>query len=116
MSNDTVRGQRIDQHEIIVRRTTRSEDLKSCQIAFVGRTESKNLPSILANLKGSSTLLIGDGHDFAERGGAIQMYLEEKSVRFSINIDVVKRAHLAISSNVLALAKIVYENDTQRVN
>jgi hypothetical protein len=112
----SVKGQRIDQHEIAIRRMSRSDDLASCRIAFISRSESKYLPVILNGLKASSTLLIGDAQDFARRGGGIQLYLEDNAVHFSINVDSVQRAHLAISSNVLALATIVHDVPSAKVN
>jgi hypothetical protein len=111
-----VRGQRIDQHEIVIRRVRNSDDLTVCQIAFVSRAENKNLSGILDRLKGSSTLVVGDAQDFARRGGGIQLYLEDNAVHFSINVDSVQRSHLAISSNVLALATIVHDSPSARTN
>jgi hypothetical protein len=116
MLDSTVRGQRIDRHEISIRRVSSSGDLTGCRIAFISRSESKHLPAILDGLKGSSTLVVGDSQDFAKRGGGIQLYLEDNAVRFSINIDSVRRAHLAISSNVLALATIVHDAAAGRAN
>jgi hypothetical protein len=116
MLDSSVRGQRIDQHQIVIRRVSRSEDLTICQIAFISRAENKYLPAILDGLRGSSTLVVGDSQDFAKRGGGIQLYLEDKAVHFSINVDSVQRAHLAISSNVLELAKIVHDGPTIRAN
>lgn len=114
--DSTVRGQRIDGHEITIRRVSKSADLTICRIAFISRSENKYLPSILDSLKGSSTLVVGDAQDFAKRGGGIQLYLEDSAVHFSINVDSVQRAHLSISSNVLALAKIVHDVPSARVN
>jgi hypothetical protein len=111
-----VRGQRIDQHEILIRRVRNSDDLTICQIAFVSRAENKNLPVILDRLKASSTLVVGDAQDFARRGGGIQLYLEDNAVHFSINVDSVQRSHLAISSNVLALATIVHDIPSTKTN
>lgn len=111
-----VRGQRIDQHEIVIRRLSNLDDLTICQIAFVSRAENKNLSGILNRLKGSSTLVVGDAQDFARRGGGIQLYLEDNAVHFSINVDAVQRSHLAISSNVLALAKIVHDIPSEQTN
>lgn len=114
--DSTVRGQRIDHREIAIRHTNNVDDLKTCHIAFLSRAVSKDLPGVLESLKGSSTLLVGDGQGFAERGGTIQLYIEDSSVHFPINIDAVQRAHLSISSNVLALAKIVHDGHPPRTN
>jgi hypothetical protein len=36
--------------------------------------------------------------------------LDEKKVRFAINVDAVQRAHLTVSSKLLALARIVHDD------
>ena len=114
--DNIVRGQRINEHEIAIRRTSKLEDLKTCQIAFVSRAENKYLSIILDSLRGSSTLVVGESQGFAERGGEIQLYLQDDSVHFAINIDAVQRAHLAINSSVLALAKIVHDQNSLTAN
>lgn len=116
MLDSTLHGQGIDHHQISIRRTTTSDDLRMCHIAFVSRAESKNLPIIVENLRGSSALLVGEAQGFAEHGGGIQLYLEDNSVHFAINIDAVQRAHLAINSNVLALARIVHDGHPPKAN
>lgn len=44
---------------------------------------------------------------FAARGGVIQFALEERQVRFEINVDAASRMGLKISSRLLVLARIV---------
>ncbi len=105
--DDIVRGQTIDTHEIVTHRTNNLEELKACQIIFMSKLEIKYLSDLLDTLKGTSTLLVGEGPGFAEHGGAIQLYMEENKVHFSVNLEAVQRAHLTINSNLLAMAKIV---------
>jgi hypothetical protein len=116
MLDNIVRGQRINEREIAIRRANRSDDLRSCQIVFVSRAENKYLPAIVDSLRGSSSLLVGESQDFAQRGGQIQLYLQDDSVHFAINVDAVQRAHLSISSGVLALARIVHDQNAPAAN
>src|ERR1700693_6193206 len=44
---------------------------------------------------------------FAVQGGIIQFTLEDKQVRFEINLDAASRMALKISSRLLVLARIV---------
>jgi len=55
--------------------------------------------------------VVGEGAGFAEHGGGIQFFLEDNKLRFAINVDAVHRAHLTVSSKLLALAKIVHDQD-----
>jgi hypothetical protein len=77
---------------------------------FVSQREEKLLPEILTSLKGASVLVVGEGTNFAERGGAIQFFLENNKLRFAVNIDAIQRARLQASSKLLALARIAHDN------
>ncbi|HEV2489102.1 MAG TPA: YfiR family protein [Candidatus Acidoferrales bacterium] len=107
--DDTTRGKTIGTREFVVRRTRKIQDLSGCQIVFVSDSESEHLPEILAGLHGTSALLIGESPHFAEQGGQIQFVPEGKRIRFSINVDSVNRAHIRMSSKLLALAQIVHD-------
>jgi hypothetical protein len=47
--------------------------------------------------------------DFAQRGGVINLTMKDRKVRFDINIDAAERAGLTVSSKLLKLSNIVYE-------
>jgi len=85
-------------------------------LVFVSDTEDKQMSEIINRLKGSSALTVGESKDFAERGGEIQFYVEENKVRFSANVDAVQRARLIVSSRLLALARIVHDQDPSKGN
>jgi hypothetical protein len=107
--DDMVRGKTINDRQLVTRRVPKPEDLRLCQVVFVNDKENKRLSEIRASLKGSSTLVIGDSDNFADRGGTIQFFLEDSKVHFAINVDALQRAHLSISAKLLALAKIVHD-------
>jgi hypothetical protein len=62
---------------------------------------------MLAALNRSSVLTVGDMDHFIESGGMIQFVMEEKRVRFSIDISASSRARLKVSSKLLSLARTV---------
>jgi YfiR/HmsC-like len=105
--DDALLGKTVDQHPVSVMRIRRVADIAHCQILFVPASESRQLPEIVAKLRGQCVLVIGETDDFASSGGVIQFTLEENRVRFFINTDAADRAGLKISSKLLALAKIV---------
>lgn len=107
--DDVIRGKTINNRELVARRIHELAELKNCQVLFVDEREEKQLPEILASLKGASSLVVGEGTDFAERGGAIQFFLENNKLRFAINVDAVQRSRLQASSKLLALARIVHD-------
>jgi hypothetical protein len=102
-----VAGERLDTRPLEVRRVKRLDDLRSCQIAFFSRAESGRLPEILASLRGSNVLTVGESEDFAAQGGIVQFVLDGKRVRFDVNLDALERTRLAVSSKLLRLARVV---------
>jgi len=109
--DEVIREKAINNHELQARRINDLAQLKACQLVFVSQKEEGQLPEILTSLKGASALVVGESADFAERGGAVQFFLENNKLRFAINVDAIQRARLQASSKLLALARIVHDKD-----
>jgi hypothetical protein len=107
--DDVILGKAVDGHPLQILRTNSIQDLRSCQIAFISPSEAKRLPEILAGLRGSSILTVGEADHFAQLGGMIQFTLEGNKVRFAINVDAAERARLKVSSKLLSLATVVHD-------
>ena len=108
--DNIIQGKTADNREFAVRRTNKPEELHGCQIVFISDAERGRFAEGFQGLKHSSVLVVGESDGFAERGGCIQFYLDEKKVRFVINVDAIQRAHLTVSSKLLALARIVHDD------
>ncbi len=107
--DEIIRGKTINNREVLARRVNKLPDLKACQLVFVSAREDKLLSEILNGLKGTSALVVGESEGFADRGGAVQFFLEDNKVRFAVNVDAVQRARLTVSAKLLALARIVHD-------
>jgi YfiR/HmsC-like len=83
------------------------QNFRSCQIVFIGGGEKKIVSSVLASLKGTPVLTVGESQSFVQEGGMIGFLLEENKIRFEINLDAAEHAKLKLSSRLLALAKRV---------
>jgi uncharacterized protein DUF4154 len=108
-----ISGKTVQGHELQVRRFQPGEDLHACHILFISASEKKRLPSVLATLNSSSVLTVADMDHFIESGGMIQFVMEDKRVRFAIDVGASGRARLKVSSKLLSLARTVTE--TERV-
>lgn len=108
---EVIRGKAINNRELLARRINELPNLKACQLVFVSDREDKHLSEISNSVRGASVLVVGEGEDFAERGGTNQFFLENNKLRFAINVDAIQRARLQASSKLLALARIVHDND-----
>jgi hypothetical protein len=102
-----VSGKTVQGHELLVRRFQPGEDLHACHVLFISASEKKRLPSMLAALSSSSVLTVGDMDHFIESGGMIQFVMEEKRVRFAIDVGASSQARLKVSSKLLSLARTV---------
>ena len=112
--DEIIRGKMINSRELLARRINDLPNLKACQLVFISGRENKRLSEILNSLKGASALVVGESEGFAARGGGIQFFFEENKMRFSVNIDAVQRARLALSAKLLALARIVHDEGRQK--
>jgi YfiR/HmsC-like len=108
----SLRGKFVANRPVAVWRIKNVEAGWRCQILFVSSSEKSHLPAIFSALRGANALLVGETDGFAARGGAIQFILEENHVRFAINPATIRRAGLQVSSKLLALAKIVRDDQS----
>ena len=105
--DDVVRGETIQGRKVEIRRAKQVEELKDCQLLFLPQSERREAPKILAELGRNPVLTVGEAKDFAEIGGVINFFTDEKKIRFEINPDTAERSGLKISSQLLRLGKIV---------
>jgi hypothetical protein len=104
---ETVRGETINGHRLEIVRGFRLEDLQDCQLIFVCRSEGDQVDQILSQLDSRPVLTVSEIDDFARRGGDIDFYLRDEKVRFEINPQAARACGLAISSQLMALGKVV---------
>jgi hypothetical protein len=104
--DETVQGEKVGGHPLVIQRYDSVEDAGDCQILFVSASESGNLAAILSALKGKSVLTVGEKEDFVQGGGMIRFFVESNKLRLKINPAAAKDAGLTISSKLLRLAQI----------
>lgn len=105
--DEVVRGEKVDGHPLEVLRYRRVEDISTCHILFISRTEQDRLESLVARLKDRTILTVGDAEHFARRGGMIRFVTEHNRIRLHINIKAAEAASLKLSSKLLRPADIV---------
>jgi hypothetical protein len=103
----TFADEMIEGHKLVVKRSTNVEEMKSCHLIFISRSEKDRVSGILSSLNDASVVTVGEFEKFAHRGGVINFYLESNKVRFEINADAAKKKQLKISSQLLKRARIV---------
>jgi len=105
--DDTLRGKVVNNRRIVVKRFDSLNEARRSHILFVSSSEQDHLPYILKALDGAPVLTVGDIERFALLGGQIGFRVEDKKVRFDINLGAVERARLKISAQLMKLGRIV---------
>ena len=105
--DETVRGETIRGHGVVVRRERSAESLRDCHIVFISTSEQAVEAKLLAAFAGKPVLTVGDNAGFAQRGGVVHFYSENDRVRFEISRGAYERAGLKVSPQLLRLARLI---------
>jgi hypothetical protein len=102
-----IEGKEIDGKEVVVRRLGPTESVAGCHMVFVSASQQHELGLLIHKLAEKPVLTVGDTPGYAKDGVIVNFYLEQRKVRFEINVQAAKSAGLRMSSKLLALAKII---------
>ncbi len=100
-----VRGKRIENRELVIRRYQDVDRAAGAHILFISASEQRRLPAILADLRSSPVLTVGEVPQFNRLGGIIQFAMENRKVLFDINPGAAERARLRLRAQLLRLAR-----------
>ncbi len=104
---ELTRGVSVHGRSVEVRWVRKDEDLRSCHIVFVSHSEAKRYAKLLESLDGTSVLTVGETPDFLAAGGAVAFSVQSDALQFEVDLVHANKAHLRISSRLLALARRV---------
>jgi uncharacterized protein DUF4154 len=105
--DEIVRGETVNGRPLAVRRYQSLDQIGSCHILFIDRSQEPQLDAIVAALKDRSVLTVGDFDSFARRGGMIRFNTVGNKIRLRVNLAAAQEARLTISSKLLRPAKIL---------
>lgn len=103
---ETVEGEQINGHPLVVVHYTSVEDIENCQILFINQSTAR-LDDVLKKLEGKDILTVSDDNNFTKVGGMIRFKNENKKIKLQINLAAVKGSDITISSKLLRLSEIV---------
>jgi hypothetical protein len=103
---ETVRGERVNNRPLTVQHYRRVEEIKTCHVLFISRSETARLEQILGSLKYRKILTVADSEGAARSGVMIRFVTEQNKIRLRINLEAAKAANLTISSKLLRQAEI----------
>jgi hypothetical protein len=103
---ETVSGEKVNGHPLIVQYYKNIEDIKQCHILFINTSEVNKLKQVIGSLKGKNILTVSDASNFLQEGGMIRFFTKNNKIQLQINLEATKTANLLISSKLLRLAEI----------
>ncbi len=107
-------GKKVNGHPFLIKRLKAIADVKECHILFIGSSLGPHVAETIRMTRGTPVLTISEIPGFADRGGIINLTLEQNKVRFEVNVDAAKEADLNISSRLLVLAKVIQQSGDGR--
>jgi hypothetical protein len=105
---------RIAGHRVFLRRAKDLADVGQPHLLFIAGSLDEELEKILAGLKKSWVLTVGDTEGFADRGVAVNLYVADDQVRFEISRRALQRHQLEASYHLLTLARLVGDQQAKR--
>jgi len=101
------RGTTVRERRLEIRWVRKAQELAACQILFVSRSEQKRYTQALEAVRGKTVLTVGETPEFLEAGGILSFSGQQGTIQFDVNLAAASKAHLKISSRLLALARRV---------
>lgn len=108
----TVAGKTIDSHPLALARVTAprspaDEVLRTCALAYVTGLDARGAEATVASVQAAPVFTVSDYENFAALGGVANFLIEGNRMRFAINPAAAERAGLHLSSQLLAVARVV---------
>jgi YfiR/HmsC-like len=105
--DEAVRGERVADRSLLVRRIREPAEAVDCEILFIARSEGNALDKVLSAVAHRTVLTVSELEGAAQHGVMIQFVNENNKIRLRINDDSARAAGLIVSSKLLRLADIV---------
>lgn len=108
----TIQNKTLQNRPVIILNISNPLDAVTCHILFISKINKLELNQVLQALTNKPVLTVGDNIDeFCQSGGVINFTGQHSQKRFEINNKASARIQLIISSKLLALSRIVTEDE-----
>ena len=109
----TVKDEKISEHDVVVKYCQDEEDAKDCHILFINLRDAQKYMPVIEALKGKNILTVSDAPNFSKQGGMISFLNKENKIKLQVNLGVSESAGLTLSSKLLRIAEIVQSNENE---
>ena len=104
---EIARGAIVQKRHLEIRWIRKVQELSSCQILFVSRSEQKRYNLSVDAVRSLTVFTVGETPEFLGAGGILCFSSQQGTIQFDVNLEAANKAHLKISSRLLALARHV---------
>ena len=86
-----------------------ADEASGCHVVYLSESIKNDLDAVLTALKGKKLLTVSDIEGSTRKGAVCRFYLQDRKIRFEINLDAVRRAELMVDPKLLKLATVIEE-------
>ena len=113
---EKTRDTAIHERSVEIRWVRKEQELKSCQILFVSRSEQRRYSHVLEAVRTHGVLTVGETAEFLDAGGIVSLTMLQEGLQFDVNLDGANKVRLRISAQMLALARrVVYKAEGAKI-
>lgn len=106
---NTIVGKTVRERELAVRFIASPRQLGQCHMVFLGQPGPEAMKTTLMQSRNAHVLTVSDQPGFAAAGGMIELVRQGTRLQFEINLGAAREAGLLVSSNLLRLARRIYD-------
>jgi len=100
---ESIQERLIKGRPVVIKHLQNKEELRSCHVLFISRSERDRLGPILAEVRRENVLTVGECDNFLDKGGVINFVNVGGQLHFQISTDAAAREKLNVSSHLLQL-------------
>ena len=89
------------------------EGAGACDLLYIAESERARLAEHLGQLAHRPVITVSDMSQFADAGGMVELFMMDRRMRFSVNIDAAESAHLRLSYKLIKLAVHVHHGSKE---
>jgi hypothetical protein len=103
----TVKDKQLSGRAVAVTLVAADSPLPTCHVLYLSGLADDRVAEVTAKVRDLPVLTVSNAEAFVKRGGIVQIFVENGKMKFRISLASARRARLALSSRLLALAELV---------
>lgn len=107
--DDAVAGKTVGRHPIVIQQLHEDSEVRNCRLIVSGASAEERIAKLIKLCNASGAVLVGEGPEFARRGGTIGLDLVSDRIRFDVNLEAARKSNVSVSSRLLSFARNVYK-------